>query len=125
VRFLTKAEAERVDQAMHSLQPVLPGAAVTVEKGMSRPPMEHDETMIRSYDQARAIAARLGIDLLEEGSGGGSDGNITSALGIPTLDGLGAMGEGAHAAHEQVVISSIPARAALLDGILREWSFGG
>jgi len=65
----------------------------------------------------------MGLTITEEGSGGGSDGNITSALGIPTLDGLGAMGEGAHALHEQVVISSFPRSAALLDGILREWQF--
>ncbi len=86
--------------------------------------MERDATMVRNYEQAKAIAARLGFDLPEGGSGGGSDGNITAGIGVPTLDGLGPLGEGAHAAHEQVVISSMPPRAALLDRIITEWSFG-
>ncbi len=125
VRFLTNAEAERVDRSIKGLQPVLPGAALEVDAGLGRPPMERNATMIFCYEQAKAIAARLGFDLPEDGSGGGSDGNITAGLGIPTLDGLGLMGEGAHAAHEQVVISSIPRRAALLDQMLRDWKFGG
>ncbi|MFQ3535553.1 MAG: M20/M25/M40 family metallo-hydrolase, partial [Aggregatilineales bacterium] len=103
------------------LSPVLAGAKVEVTQRAKRPPMERDATMLRSYDQLKAIAAQLGFELPEEGSGGGSDGNITAALGVPTLDGLGPLGEGAHAAHEQVVISSIPARAALLDALLRQW----
>lgn len=123
VRFMTKAEAERVHRDITALKPVLPGATIEVAQGTVRPPMERDETMVRCYEQIRHIAATLGLDLPEEGSGGGSDGNITSAIGAPTLDGLGPMGEGAHAAHEQVVISSIPARAALLDCLLREWKF--
>lgn len=123
VRFLRKSEAERVDAAIKGLTPVIPGAVIEISGGISRPPMEHDEKMIAAYEQAKGIAAGLGFELGEEGSGGGSDGNITSAIGATTLDGLGPMGEGAHAIHEQVVISSIPNRAALLDGILREWVF--
>ncbi|MBX3063297.1 MAG: M20 family metallopeptidase [Anaerolineae bacterium] len=123
VRFKTKAEAERVDRALKSLTPVLAGAEVTVELGTSRPPMERDVTMERSFAQAQQLAAKLGHELPEEGSGGGSDGNITAAVGAPTLDGLGFMGEGAHAAHEQAVISSIPFRTALLDRIVAEWQF--
>ncbi|MDW8298865.1 MAG: M20 family metallopeptidase [Anaerolineae bacterium] len=123
VRFKTQAEAERVHQALMSLTPVLNGARVEVTQRGQRPPMERDATMIRSYEQLKAIVAELGMELPEEGSGGGSDGNITAALGIPTLDGLGPLGEGAHAAHEQVLISSIPARAAMLDALLRQWRF--
>jgi len=123
VRFLTKAEAARIAEAMQHLQPVVKGATIEVTQGTSRPPMERDETMIRSYNQAKKLAAGLGYELLEDGSGGGSDGNITASLGTPTLDGLGAMGEGAHAAHEQVMISSIPRRTALLDRIIKEWEF--
>ncbi|MCS6870161.1 MAG: M20 family metallopeptidase [Anaerolineae bacterium] len=123
VRFKTQAEAERVHQALVSLTPVLNGARVEVTQRGQRPPMERDATMIRSYEQLKAIVAELGMELPEEGSGGGSDGNITAALGIPTLDGLGPLGEGAHAAHEQVLISSIPARAAMLDALLRQWRF--
>jgi glutamate carboxypeptidase len=124
VRFLTKVEADRVDHALTSLQPVLKGASLEVKATVKqRPPMERDAVMIRNFEQAKAIAARLGFDLPEDGSGGGSDGNITAGMGISTLDGLGPMGEGAHAAHEQVVISSIPRRAALLDRMLVEWTF--
>ncbi len=124
VRYLTKTEADRVDREMNSLQPVLKGASLEVSlSARARAPMERDATMIRNYEQARAIAARLGFDLPEGGSGGGSDGNITAGIGVPTLDGLGPLGEGAHAAHEQVVISSMPPRTALLDRIIKEWSF--
>ena len=123
VRFLLKAEAKRVDDAFASLQPVLKGSSIEVSAGTVRPPMERDETMITSFDQAKALAAELGYELLEDGSGGGSDGNITASIGAPTLDGLGAMGEGAHAAHEQVIISSIPRRVALLDRIIKKWKF--
>jgi glutamate carboxypeptidase len=124
VRYLTKAESERIAQALQQLQPVLKGATIEVSQTTEpRPPMERDATMIRNYEQARAIAERLGFDLPEDGSGGGSDGNLTAGIGVPTLDGLGPMGEGAHAAHEQVVISSIPRRAALLDRIIKDWSF--
>ncbi|MBX3081189.1 MAG: M20 family metallopeptidase [Anaerolineae bacterium] len=123
VRFKTKAEADRVNSAMQALTPVLAGAQISVSQSNARPPMERDATMDRSYNQAKQLAAKLGFDLPEEGSGGGSDGNITAAIGVPTLDGLGPMGEGAHAAHEQVVISTIPFRTALLDRIAAEWVF--
>jgi glutamate carboxypeptidase len=123
VRFKTYEEAQRVHHALMNLTPVLDGAQIEVTQRSQRPPMERDATMISCYEQLKALAAELGLELPEEGSGGGSDGNITAALGIPTLDGLGPLGEGAHAAHEQVVISSIPARAALLDALLRNWRF--
>lgn len=124
VRFLTRDEFERVAAAMAALQPVLPGASLNMVTGHARPPMERDAVMIANFEQARALAAQLGLDLTEDGSGGGSDGNITAGLGVPTLDGLGPVGEGAHAAHEQVVISSMPGRAALLDLMIRAWTFG-
>lgn len=124
VRFLTKAEAMRVDEALHNLQPVLKGSTIEIAPiSEMRLPMERDDVMIRNYGQAKQIAGQLGFELLEDGSGGGSDGNITAGIGAPTLDGLGAMGEGAHAAHEQLVISSLPQRAALLDRIVKEWRF--
>ncbi len=123
LRYKTKLEAERVDTAIRGLKPVVPGAQVAVElEGMLRPPMERDDLMIKNFERAKAIAAKLGYDLLEDGSGGGSDGNFTAALGISTLDGFGAAGEGAHAATEQAVISSIPVRTALLDRIIVEWT---
>lgn len=123
VRFKTKAESDRIYQALKALTPVLKGAALEVSQGTMRPPMERDATMERSFSQAVGLASALGFTLGEEGSGGGSDGNITAALGIPTLDGLGLMGAGAHAEHEHLLISSIPSRVALLDRIIAEWVF--
>jgi len=125
VRFLKTSEAQRVDAAIRSLDPALPGARVAVSGGIDRGPMEHNEQMARTYAQARAIGATLGLDLMAGGSGGASDGNFTAALGIPTLDGLGAGGSGLHAADEQVIIGSLPRRAALLARILCDWQTGG
>jgi glutamate carboxypeptidase len=122
VRFLTKAESARIDQSLNNLTPVLNGASVTTKlNGQIRPPMERDDLMVRNYEQLKQIGKQLDFDVLEEGSGGGSDGNFTAAMGVPTLDGLGAMGEGAHAVTEQAVISSIPVRTALLDRIITDW----
>ena len=112
------AEAERIDAAVRALRPILAGAILHVEGGLNRPPMERTEAIMKYFEQAREIAAAMGV-LLEHGStGGGSDGNFTAALGVPTLDGLGAEGEGAHAAHEHVVTESFPRRAALFAGLL-------
>lgn len=121
VRFLTGAEAQRVDHAIQNLTPVLPGADVIVEGGIDRGPMEYNDQMIRAVRQAQAIARTLGLELREDGSGGASDGNFTAALGIPTLDGLGAGGVGMHAAHEQVTIRTLPRRAALVAKLLCDW----
>jgi len=73
---------------------------------------------VRLYGQAREVARELGVDLQEGGTGGGSDGNFTAALGVPTLDGLGAIGDGAHAVHEHVEVGALPTRAALLAGLI-------
>ena len=121
VRFLKMSEAERVDRIVQTLQPVLPGAAVEVKGAIDRGPMERDEQMVRAFRQVQEIGASLGLELREDGSGGGSDGNFTAAMGIPTLDGLGADGIGLHATHEQVNIRSLPRRAALLAKLLQDW----
>ncbi len=124
VRYLKRSESERVDAALKNLKPVLKGATIEVKlNGQLRPPMERDDVMIHNYEKLKQLAANLGVDLLEDGSGGGSDGNFTAGMGIPTLDGLGAMGEGAHAAHEHARISSIPFRTALLDRVIKWWAF--
>ena len=120
VRVTSLVEAERLDAAIRRLQPRLPGARLSIEGGLNRPPMERSEAMARLFEQARQIAAAIGVQLEEGSTGGGSDGNFTAALGIPTLDGLGAEGEGAHAAHEHVLVGSFPRRAALLAGLLAE-----
>ena len=112
-RAWTQAEADRVAEAIHGLQPALAGAQLAVRGGWNRPPLERSATLAL-YERVRAIGATLGLDLGEGSTGGGSDGNFTGALGIPTLDGLGAPGAGAHADHEHIVVAEIAGRAALL-----------
>jgi glutamate carboxypeptidase len=118
VRVQTLAEADRIDAAMRGLKPHLPGAVLNVDGRLNRPPMERSAAMGALYEEARGIAAGMGVDLQEGSTGGGSDGNFTAAMGVPTLDGLGPEGEGAHAAHEHVLTESFPRRAALLAGLL-------
>lgn len=118
VRVESLAEAERIDAAIRGLQPHLPGAQLHIEGGLNRPPMERSAAMAALFERARANAAAMGVELKEGSTGGGSDGNFTAALGVPTLDGLGPEGEGAHAAHEHVITQSFPRRVALLAGLL-------
>jgi glutamate carboxypeptidase len=120
VRVQTLAEAKRIDAAIRGLQPVLAGAVLEIDGGLNRPPMERSPAMATLFEKARQIAAGMGVDLQEGSTGGGSDGNFTAALGVPTLDGLGPEGEGAHAAHEHVDTESFPRRAALVAGLLVE-----
>jgi len=120
-RVATLAEAARVDRAFRSLQAALPEARLEVTGGLNRPPMGRDATMVETFEKARRIAAEAGIDLREGSTGGGSDGNITAALGIPTLDGMGAVGDGAHALHEHIQIASLAERAALHAAIWTQW----
>jgi glutamate carboxypeptidase len=118
VRAPTAAAAAEVDRAFRSLRPVDPRTTIVASGGFDRPPMERSAQVARLYEQAREIARSLGYDLGEGGTGGGSDGNFTAALGVPTLDGLGAVGDGAHALHEHVELETLPDRAALVAGLL-------
>ena len=118
VRAATAAEATRVAAAFHALTPSDPRVALTVSGSFDRPPMERSAGVAALYDLAREVASGLGRPLGEGGTGGGSDGNLTAALGVPTLDGLGAVGGGAHADDEHVRIADLPWRAALLAGLL-------
>jgi glutamate carboxypeptidase len=120
VRVSTLAEAERVERALHSLVPVTPGIWMEVSGSFDRPPMERSPAIAALFEQARRIGRTLGLELTEGATGGGSDGNFTAAMGIPTLDGLGARGGGAHADDEHVLIDSLPERAALLAALLLE-----
>jgi glutamate carboxypeptidase len=120
VRVANRAEAQRIEQAFRSLQPMVPGARIEVRGGFERPPMERSAAIAALFDRARSIGHALGLELSEGSTGGGSDGNFTAALGVPTLDGLGALGSGAHADYEHILISSIPERAALLAALLLE-----
>jgi glutamate carboxypeptidase len=118
VRVPTAAAAADVEAAFRALSAVDPRTTVQATGGFDRPPLERSGQVVRLYDQARAVAQALGMDLAEGGTGGGSDGNFTAALGVPTLDGLGALGDGAHALHEHIDIESLPDRAALVAGLI-------
>ncbi len=120
-RISQMAEIDRVMAAVQGLKPILAGARLEIRGGLNRPPMERNAIMVKTFEQARRLAAGIGLALKEGSTGGGSDGNFTAALGTPTLDGMGAVGDGAHAAHEHVVISSLAERAALLATILTQW----
>jgi glutamate carboxypeptidase len=117
-------DAARIEAAVLALQPQNPQTRLEVHGGVARPPMERTDGVGRLYVQAREVAATLGRDLAEGGTGGGSDGNFTAALGVPTLDGLGPDGDGAHALHEHVLVADLPWRAAFLAGLLQRVNAG-
>jgi glutamate carboxypeptidase len=117
VRVASQAEAERVERALRELQPADPRCSLELSGGINRPPMERERNL-GIYETARGLAAGLGVDLGETTVGGGSDGNLTSALGVPTLDGMGGVGEGAHAVNESILEHRIPDRIALLARLL-------
>jgi glutamate carboxypeptidase len=118
VRIARKGDGPRIERKFAALKPVDKSCALAVTGGMNRPPMERTRGTVKLFRQARALAAELGFALDEASTGGASDGNFTSALGIPTLDGLGAVGEGAHAPHESIVVEHLAPRTALLAGLL-------
>jgi glutamate carboxypeptidase len=118
VRVATMSEAARIDAALRALASSHPRVEVTVQGGINRPPMERSPAVLRLYEHARVVAAALGLELLEGTTGGASDGNFTAALGVPTLDGLGAVGDGAHARHEHILIEPLAFRSALLAGLI-------
>jgi glutamate carboxypeptidase len=117
-RAPSKIDADHVDAALRALRPQLPGARLEVRGGFERPPMERTDEVARLYAIAQRAGSALRQTVAEGSTGGGSDGNFCAALGIPTLDGLGAIGDGAHALHEHVQISSLVPRAALVAAIL-------
>ena len=118
VRAPTNVDAEQVEAALKGLQPRRRGARLNIRGGFERPPLERTAAVGRLFSLARNVASSLGHELLEGSTGGGSDGNFTAAMGVPTLDGLGPIGDGAHAAHEHVEIAALPWRAALVAGLL-------
>lgn len=122
VRAPTRETAEAVESAFRRLQPARQGTRLTVKGGFERPPMERTPAVAGLFTRASEVASSFGRELREGSAGGGSDGNFTAALGVPTLDGLGPIGDGAHAAHEHVEIAAVPWRAALVAGLLA--SFG-
>jgi len=120
LRFREEDEGKRVDSALCGRQALTPGARVEVSGSIDRPPMCRTEKTQRVFASAQASARELGIDLWEGEAGGGSDGNFTAALGVPTLDGLGVEGEGAHTWNEHILRSSLAPRLALLAKLIEK-----
>jgi glutamate carboxypeptidase len=118
VRAVTANEMKMVDDTIRHRETRDPRVTLEIAGGFNRPPLERTAAIERLYNQARGIARELGHDLMEGSTGGGSDGNFTAALGVPTLDGLGAIGDGAHALHEHVELDALPDRAALIAGLI-------
>ncbi|HMA38198.1 MAG TPA: M20 family metallopeptidase [Chloroflexia bacterium] len=118
VRATTLAHAAQISRQILALRPVLPGATLDVTGEFDRPPMERSPGTLRLFGLAQALGREIGLALRETATGGASDGNFTAALGVPTLDGLGACGDGAHTDHEYVQIADLAPRAALLAGLL-------
>ncbi len=114
MRIARLKDAPLLDKKFHSLRPFDKRCSVQVTGGMNRPPMERTPAIRRLFEMARGCAGELGVELEESSTGGGSDGNFTAALSIPTLDGLGGVGEGAHAVNESILINRIADRTALL-----------
>ena len=117
-RANTRADADWVAASLRAVKPYLPGATVEVTGKFDRPPLERSAGVITLFELARSVAADMGVTLEEGSAGGGSDGNFTAALGVPTLDGFGAIGDGAHALHEHVDIDALVPRAAVIAGLL-------
>ena len=119
-RIQRLSDAAHVEQMFRSLTPANPACTIEVDGGINRPPLERTEAVAALFEMAKSIAGKLGWSLTEAAVGGGSDGNFTGALGIPTLDGLGAVGEGAHALNESLLINEMPRRAALVASLIAQ-----
>ena len=117
VRVPTALDREEIEKKMRALSPIHPEAKLEVTGGVNRPPMER-KMAIALFRKTRELGRQMGLELKEAVTGGGSDGNFAAALGIPTLDGLGGTGDGAHARHEHVVLRELPQRAALLAALM-------
>jgi glutamate carboxypeptidase len=118
VRVPTADDARQIESALAALTPRHTATRLELSGGFGRPPLERTAHVVSLYERARAVAADFGRTLEEGGTGGGSDGNFTAAVGVPTLDGLGPQGDGAHALHEHVVVEDLAWRAAFLAGLL-------
>ena len=118
LRVARKSDGAVMERRVRRLRAVNPNCTLHIEGGINRPPLERTKHVAALFEKAREVARELGFKLNEITVGGGSDGNFTAGIGIPTLDGLGAVGDGAHASHEHVIASELPRRAALLAGLI-------
>jgi glutamate carboxypeptidase len=118
LRIASKADGAMMTRKIRALRAVDKKCKVQIEGGVNRPPLERTPAVVALFQQAQAVAKELGFNLTEIAVGGGSDGNFTAGLGIPTLDGLGAVGDGAHSPRESIVATEMPRRAGLLAGLI-------
>jgi glutamate carboxypeptidase len=118
LRYLSLEDGRRTEAALRALQPVTPGVRLELEGGLGYPPLERGPHVLRVYESARLVAKEMGLALDEVTTGGASEASFAAALGVPTLDGLGADGDGAHAEDEHVLIPSLPERVALAAGLV-------
>jgi glutamate carboxypeptidase len=117
LRALRPADMQKIDKKLRGLRPILRGSKLEVRGGFNRPPLERKYSA-ELFARAKSLGEEMGLRISESTAGGGSDGNLTAALGIPTLDGLGAVGNGAHSPGEHIIIHTMPERAALLAALL-------
>lgn len=120
VRIVKAADAPGIDQKFRALKPFDKRCKLTITGGLNRPPMERSKQSAKLFKKAAVLGKKLGVRVEESATGGGSDGNFTAALGIPTLDGLGAVGEGAHASNESILVDRIADRTALLSLLISQ-----
>jgi glutamate carboxypeptidase len=118
IRYSRRADRGALRRKLRGLRPILRGASVEVRGGVNRPPLESTAAVHELFRRAKLLMREMGLPLGEAATGGASDGNFTAALGVPTLDGLGAVGDGAHSPREHVVIRTMAERAALLAALL-------
>lgn len=121
VRILQPDEWERLESEMNKLKPILNGTSLHITGGLNRPPMPFDETMKTTFEKAKMIAKEIGVELTAGGTGGASDGNFVAPLGIPVLDGMGAIGEGYHSEREFIFENCLEDRIKLISELLRKW----
>ncbi len=120
IRVVTLSDAQALDRKFRALEPIDPRCKLRIEGGLNRPPMERSEAIVNLFQKAKQISAEMGVEVEDCLSGGGSDGNFTAGIGVPTLDGVGGVGEGAHAINESILVDRIADRTALLAGLLAE-----
>lgn len=118
VRIARLADGPRIERKFATLKAGDKRCSLSITGGINRPPMERTRGTVRLFERARSLASELGMELDEAATGGASDGNFTSALAVPTLDGMGAVGEGAHATHESILLEHLAPRTAILAGML-------
>lgn len=121
VRVMQPGEWERLEAEMNKLKPILDGTSIEIHGGLNRPPMPFDERMKTTFEKAKSIAAQIGVELKAGGTGGASDANFVAPLGIPVMDGLGAIGEGYHSEREYIFADSLEQRVKLVAALLQNW----